>query len=299
MSGVNAGHRRVRKGATSAIAAYVQSEGGTLPSGYLEVSDRFARSGGTPLGVADGGTILGIINLKDRVKANLAERFAQLHNMAVRTVLITGDNPVTAAAIAREIGVDDILPQSTPADKLSFIKAQQSKKHVVAMSGDGSNDAPALAQADVGFVMNTGTLAAKEAGHLIDLESDPAKMLDVITIGKQLYLTRVALASFSFAFSLGQGLAVLPALFSWFPVIRPLNLLGIEEPRTAVLAAVIWNALSTIALLRFAWWGVKLHRSPLRKLLWRYAVLYGLAGLLLPFPAIWVLGRLLEYLHLT
>ncbi len=299
MSGVNAGERRVRKGATSAIAAYVQAAGGTLPPDYQAVADRIARTGGTPLGVADGTRILGVLNLKDRVKPDLAERFARLHNIGVRSVLITGDNPITAAAIAAEVGIDDVLPQSTPADKLAFIKARQSIGHVVAMSGDGSNDAPALAQADVGFVMNTGTPAAKEAGNLIDLESNPAKLVDVIAIGKQLYLTRAAIAAFSFASSLGQCVAVLPVLFPWFVALRRINVLGLEDPRSAVLAAVIWNALSILVLLRLAWRGVNLRQSPLRNLVWQYGLIYAFVGFLLSFPTIWALSRVLEILHLT
>ena len=300
MSGVDIDGRRLRKGATEAIANFVQQEGGSVPASFLEISDRIARAGGTPLAVADGPRLLGVIHLKDIVKGGMRQRIAQLRAMGIRSVMITGDNPLTAAAIASEAGVDDFLAQATPKDKLEFIKREQGEGRLVAMTGDGTNDAPALAQADVGLAMNTGTTAAKEAGNMVDLDSNPTKLIEVVAIGKQLLITRGALTTFSIANDVAKYFAIIPAMFAaTYPALDRLNIMRLHSPQSAVLAAVIFNALIIIALVPLALRGVKYQPRDAAGLLRRNLLLYGVGGLLAPFPGIWVLDRLLAVLKLA
>src|SRR6185437_8234495 len=258
MSGVNIDGRTLRKGASQAIESFVRDLGGVIPKSFQETADRISRMGGTPLAVADGSKLLGIVHLKDIVKGGMKERIAQLRAMGIRSVMITGDNPLTAAAIAAEAGVDDFLAQATPADKLEYIKREQAEGRLVAMTGDGTNDAPALAQADVGLAMNTGTMAAKEAGNMVDLDSNPTKLVEVVAIGKQLLITRGALTTFSIANDVAKYFAIIPAVFmAMYPELGKLNIMGLHSPQSAVLAAVIFNALIIIALVPLALRGVK------------------------------------------
>src|SRR5690348_8177728 len=252
MSGVNLNGRRVRKGATDAIQKYLQETGGEIPKELQLSVETIARSGGTPLVVADGNRAMGVIHLKDVVKGGMKERFTQLRAMGIRTVMITGDNPLTAAAIAREAGVDDFLAQATPKDKMDLIRREQTDGKLVAMTGDGTNDAPALAQADVGVAMNTGTQAAKEAGNMVDLDSNPTKLIEIVEIGKQLLMTRGALTTFSIANDVAKYFAIIPAMFAGtFPVLNALNIMHLKTPESAVLSAVIFNAVIIIALIPF------------------------------------------------
>src|SRR5271170_6916906 len=299
MSGVDMDGRRLRKGATDAIIAFVREQGGVVPDNFKELSDNIARNGGTPLSVCDGSRILGIIHLKDIVKGGMKERIGQLRAMGIRSVMITGDNPLTAAAIAAEAGVDDFLAQATPADKLEYIKKEQAEGRLVAMTGDGTNDAPALAQADVGLAMNTGTMAAKEAGNMVDLDSNPTKLIEVVAIGKQLLITRGALTTFSIANDVAKYFAIIPAMFLvTYPALGHLNIMKLP-PQSAVLAAVIFNALIIIALVPLALRGVKYRPQGAAGLLRRNLLIYGVGGLIVPFPGIWVLGKLLIFLHLA
>jgi K+-transporting ATPase ATPase B chain len=292
MSGVDLDGRQLRKGAADAIAAFVRDRGGEVPPAYSEIPERIARGGGTPLAVADGPRVLGFIHLKDIVKGGMKERLAQLRVMGIRSVMITGDNPLTAAAIAAEAGVDDFLAQATPKDKLDYIKRQQGEGRLVAMTGDGTNDAPALAQADVGLAMNTGTMAAKEAGNMVDLDSNPTKLIEVVAIGKQLLITRGALTTFSIANDVAKYFAIIPAMFlSTFPALEKLNIMGLSTPQSAVLSAVIFNALIIMALVPLALRGVKYRPSTAALLLKRNLVVYGLGGLITPFPGIWLIDR--------
>jgi potassium-transporting ATPase ATP-binding subunit len=300
MSGVDIDSRMLRKGAAGAIANFIKELGGTLPEMYDATADRISRSGGTPLAVADGPRALGIIYLKDIVKDGMAERIAQLRAMGVRSVMITGDNPVTAAAIASEAGVDDFIAQATPADKLTFIKREQSEGRLIAMTGDGANDAPALAQADVGLAMNTGAMAAKEAGNMVDLDNNPTKLIEVVAIGKQLLITRGVLTMFSIATDVAKYFAIIPAMFmATYPVLARFNLMGLHSPRSAILASVIFDALILIALLPVALRGVKYRPASAASLLRRNMVIYGLGGLVVPLPGIWILDRLLTAFHLV
>jgi K+-transporting ATPase ATPase B chain len=300
MSGVDFEGRRLRKGATDAICKFVGECGGEVSSSVHELSDRISRNGGTPLAVADGKRLLGIIHLKDVVKGGMKERIAQLRTMGIRSVMITGDNPLTAAAIAAEAGVDDFLAQATPKDKLEYIKKEQSLGRLVAMTGDGTNDAPALAQADVGLAMNTGTMAAKEAGNMVDLDSNPTKLIEVVAIGKQLLITRGALTTFSIANDVAKYFAIIPAMFmATYPVLGKLNIMGLHTPQSAVLAAVIFNALIIIALVPLALRGVKYRPVGAASLLRRNLLLYGIGGIVAPFPGIWALDQLLVLLHLA
>ncbi len=300
MSGVDLDHRSVRKGATEAIVRFVKDNGGKIPSRLNEVTDRISRSGGTPLVVADGGRVLGVIHLKDVVKGGMRERFTQLRAMGIRTIMITGDNPLTAAAIAAEAGVDDFLAQATPKDKMDLIKREQAGGRLVAMTGDGTNDAPALAQADVGVAMNTGTMAAKEAGNMVDLDSNPTKLIEVVAIGKQLLMTRGALTTFSIANDVAKYFAILPAMFTvTYPVIAKLNVMGLRNPASAVLAAVIFNALIIIALVPVALRGIRYRPMGAAALLRRNLLVYGVGGVIAPFPGIWLIDRLLGILHLA
>jgi potassium-transporting ATPase ATP-binding subunit len=300
MSGVDFEGRRLRKGASEAICKFVVQESGQVPANFQEMSDRISRTGGTPLAVADGKRLLGIIHLKDIVKGGMNERIAQLRIMGIRTIMITGDNPLTAAAIAAEAGVDDFLAQATPKDKLEYIKKEQVAGRLVAMTGDGTNDAPALAQADVGVAMNTGTMAAKEAGNMVDLDSNPTKLIEIVAIGKQLLITRGALTTFSIANDVAKYFAIIPAMFmATYPALGKLNIMGLHTPQSAVLAAVIFNALIIIALVPLALRGVKYRPLDAASLLRRNLLIYGIGGILAPFPGIWIIDQLLVALHLA
>jgi potassium-transporting ATPase ATP-binding subunit len=300
MSGVDLDGRRLRKGATDAITNFVKEFGGKIPGGLLEASDQISRSGGTPLAVADGSRILGLIHLKDIVKGGMKERLDQLRKMGIRSVMITGDNPLTAAAIAQEAGVDDFLSQATPKDKMDYIKKEQTEGRLVAMTGDGTNDAPALAQADVGVAMNTGTMAAKEAGNMVDLDSNPTKLLEIVAIGKQLLITRGALTTFSIANDVAKYFAIIPAMFmATYPVLAKLNIMHLHTPQSAVLSAVIFNALIIIALVPLALRGVRYRPQGAARLLRRNLLIYGIGGIIAPFPGIWVIDQILHFLHLA
>jgi len=300
MSGVDLDHRSVRKGATESVIEFVKEHGGSIPPGLTVVTDHIARSGGTPLVVADGPRVLGVIHLKDVVKGGMRERFDQLRAIGIRTIMITGDNPLTAAAIAAEAGVDDFLAQATPKQKMDLIKKEQAGGRLVAMTGDGTNDAPALAQADVGVAMNTGTIAAKEAGNMVDLDSNPTKLIEVVAIGKQLLMTRGALTTFSIANDVAKYFAILPAMFSvTYPAIGALNVMRLHSPESAVLAAVIFNALIIIALIPLALRGVSYKPMSAAALLRRNILVYGVGGIIAPFPGIWIIDVLLGWFHLA
>ncbi len=300
MSGVDLDGRMLRKGASASIEKFIVECGGTVPDTYHETADRISRTGGTPLAVADRNRALGVVHLKDIVKGGMKERIGQLRKMGIRSVMITGDNPLTAAAIAGEAGVDDFLAQATPADKLDYIKREQREGRLVAMTGDGTNDAPALAQADVGLAMNTGTMAAKEAGNMVDLDSNPTKLIEVVAIGKQLLITRGALTTFSIANDVAKYFAIIPAMFmATYPVLTHFNIMGLRTQQSAVLAAVIFNALIIIALVPLALRGVKYRPLGAASLLRRNVLIYGIGGLIAPFPGIWIIDRFLGYLHLA
>ncbi len=300
MSGVDLDGRRLRKGATEAIIKFVKEQGGSVPANFLETSDRISRMGGTPLAVADGPRILGTAYLKDIVKGGMKERLAQLRAMGIRSVMITGDNPLTAAAIAAEAGVDDFLAQATPKEKLDYIRKEQTEGRLVAMTGDGTNDAPALAQADVGVAMNTGTMAAKEAGNMVDLDSNPTKLIEVVAIGKQLLITRGALTTFSIANDVAKYFAIIPAMFmGTYPALAALNLMRLHTPQSAVLAAVVFNALIIIALIPLALRGVRYKPQGAASLLSRNLLIYGIGGIIAPFPGIWLIDRLLVLMGLA
>ncbi|PYX55610.1 MAG: K(+)-transporting ATPase subunit B [Acidobacteria bacterium] len=285
MSGVNLDGFEIRKGAVDAIQKYLSLNGRDFPKPVREHVDQIARSGGTPLVVAEKNRgALGVIELKDVVKGGMRERFDQLRAIGIRTVMITGDNPLTAAAIAREAGVDDFLAQATPRDKMDLIKREQAGGKLVAMTGDGTNDAPALAQADVGVAMNTGTQAAKEAGNMVDLDSNPTKLIEVVEIGKQLLMTRGALTTFSIANDVAKYFAIIPAMFAGtFPVLNALNIMHLQTPQSAVLSAVIFNALIIIALIPLALRGVRYRPMPAAELLRRNLLIYGVGGIIVPF----------------
>jgi len=300
MSGVDLDGRHLRKGATEAIAQFVIKSGGSIPASLSQISDEISRNGGTPLAVADGRRVLGVIHLKDIVKGGMKERLASLRTMGIRSVMITGDNPLTAAAIAQEAGVDDFLAQATPRDKLEFIKKEQAGGRLVAMTGDGTNDAPALAQADVGVAMNTGTMAAKEAGNMVDLDSNPTKLIEIVAIGKQLLITRGSLTTFSIANDVAKYFAIIPAMFaSIYPELNKLNIMGLHSPESAVLSAVIFNAVIIIALIPLALRGVRYKPVSAGQMLTRNLLIYGLGGIIAPFPGIWLIDRLLAALHLA
>jgi potassium-transporting ATPase ATP-binding subunit len=287
MSGVDFDGREVRKGAVDAIAKYLNGFGKTVPSELEGIVESISREGGTPLVVAEDRMALGVIQLKDIIKGGMIERFNQMRQMGIRTVMITGDNPLTAATIAREAGVDDFLAQATPEDKMALIKSEQEGGKLVAMTGDGTNDAPALAQADVGVAMNTGTQAAKEAGNMVDLDSNPTKLIEVVEIGKQLLMTRGALTTFSIANDVAKYFAIIPAMFAGaFPVLNVLNIMGLRTPQSAILSAVIFNALIIIALIPLALKGVKYRPMSAASLLRRNLLIYGLGGIVVPFIGI-------------
>jgi len=299
MSGVDIDGRQIRKGATESVMEFVAEHGGAACSELTEITDRISRSGGTPLVVADGGRALGVVHLKDVVKGGMRERFEQLRAMGIRTVMITGDNPLTASAIASEAGVDDFLAQATPRDKMDLIKKEQAGGRLVAMTGDGTNDAPALAQADVGLAMNTGTMAAKEAGNMVDLDSNPTKLIEIVAIGKQLLMTRGALTTFSIANDIAKYFAILPAMFmATYPEMAKLNIMGLHK-QSAVLAAVIFNALIIMVLIPLALRGVKYRPMSAASLLRRNLLVYGVGGVIAPFPGIWLIDRLLGLLRLA
>jgi len=300
MSGVDLDGRSLRKGATEAIVQFVKDHGGKIPTDFTEMSDRISRTGGTPLAVADGAQLLGLVHLKDIVKGGMRERLEQLRTMGIRSVMITGDNPLTAAAIAQEAGVDDFLAQATPKDKMDYIKTEQAQGRLVAMTGDGTNDAPALAQADVGVAMNTGTMAAKEAGNMVDLDSNPTKLLEIVAIGKQLLITRGALTTFSISNDVAKYFAIIPAMFmATYPSLGKLNIMHLHTPQSAVLAAVIFNALIIIALVPLALRGVKYKPQGAASLLRRNLLIYGIGGIIAPFPGICAIDWILVWLRLA
>ncbi len=300
MSGVDLNGRQIRKGAADAIEAFVAKRGGQMPPAVQQTVDAVARQGGTPLVVADGARVLGVIYLKDIVKGGIRERFAELRRMGIKTIMITGDNPQTAAAVAAEAGVDDFLAEATPEAKLTLIRELQAGGHLVAMAGDGTNDAPALAQADVAVAMNTGTQAAKEAGNLVDLDSNPTKLIEVVEIGKQLLMTRGALTTFSLANDVAKYFAILPAAFvGTYPALGSLNVMGLATPASAVLSAVIFNAVIIVALIPLALRGVRYRPVGAAHLLRRHLLIYGLGGLVVPFVGIKLIDWLLVALRLV
>ena len=284
MSGLDVDGRQIRKGAAEAVGRWVKGQGGQISLEVDQIVERVARAGSTPLAVADGPDLLGVIELKDVVKEGIRERFAELRAIGIHTIMITGDNPLTAAAIAQEAGVDDYLAEATPEAKMNLIKAEQEGGKLVAMTGDGTNDAPALAQADVGVAMNTGTTAAKEAGNMVDLDSNPTKLIDIVEIGKQLLITRGALTTFSIANDVAKYFAIIPALFvATYPQLHTLNIMGLHSPETAVLSAVIFNALVIIALIPLALRGVRFRHSSAAAILRRNVLIYGVGGVIAPF----------------
>lgn len=300
MSGVNLDGRIIRKGSTDAIAAFLKENGGSLPEEVRANVEAVARSGGTPLVVAENRQALGVIHLKDIVKGGMKERFAQLRAMGIKTIMITGDNPLTAAAISREAGVDDFLAEAKPKDKMDLIKREQAGGKLVAMTGDGTNDAPALAQADVGVAMNTGTQAAKEAGNMVDLDSNPTKLIEIVEIGKQLLMTRGALTTFSIANDVAKYFAIIPAMFAGaFPVLNALNIMHLKNAESAVLSAVIFNAIIIIGLIPLALRGVKYRAKSAEALLRRNLIIYGGGGIIAPFLGIKLIDMLITALHLA
>src|SRR4029078_6169971 len=293
--GRDADGREIRKGAADAIEQWVISRGGTVPEQLAGIVQRIARAGGTPLVVAEGRHALGVIHLKDIVKGGIRERFAHLRAMGIKTVMITGDNPLTAAAIASEAGVDDFLAQATPEDKMALIKREQGNGKLVARTGDGTNDAPALAQADVGVAMNTGTQAAKQAGNMVDLDSNPTRLIEVVEIGKQLLITRGALTTFSIANDVAKYFAIIPAMFmATFPVLNALNIMRLRTPESAILSAVIFNALIIIALIPLALRGVGYRAVSAEALLRRNVLIYGVGGLIAPFGGLHIIDVMLH-----
>jgi K+-transporting ATPase ATPase B chain len=300
MSGVNMNGNQIRKGAVDAITKYLASNGSAMPPEVQASVELIARSGGTPLVVAEKGRALGVIHLKDIVKGGMRERFDQLRAIGIKTVMITGDNPLTAAAIAREAGVDDFLAEATPKDKMDLIRREQAQGKLVAMTGDGTNDAPALAQADVGVAMNTGTQAAKEAGNMVDLDSNPTKLIEVVAIGKQLLMTRGSLTTFSIANDVAKYFAIIPAMFAGtFPVLNALNIMHLRTPQSAILSAVIFNAVIIIALIPLALRGVKYRPMSAAALLRRNLWIYGVGGIIVPFIGIKLIDMLITGVRLA
>jgi K+-transporting ATPase ATPase B chain len=297
MSGIDLGGLSVRKGAADSVMRYVLDLGGSFPAELDQIVADIARSGGTPLVVAEGTAPLGVIELKDVVKPGMRARFDELRAMGIRTVMITGDNPLTAEAIADEAGVDDFLAEATPEDKMALIKAEQQGGHLVAMTGDGTNDAPALAQADVGVAMNTGTQAAKEAGNMVDLDSNPTKLIEIVEIGKQLLITRGSLTTFSIANDVAKYFAIIPAMFQGvFPALGRLNVMHLHTPRTAILSAVIFNAIIIVLLIPLALRGVKFRAQGAAQVLRRNLLIYGAGGLVAPFVGIKLIDLLITAL---
>ena len=300
MSGVDLDNRKLRKGAASEIRRFVEEEGGTWPATVGEIVDRVARAGATPLVVAEGRRVLGVVELRDIVKGGIRERFAELRQMGIKTIMVTGDNRLTAAAIAAEAGVDEFLAEATPEKKLELIRSHQKDGHLVAMCGDGTNDAPALAQADVAVAMNTGTQAAKEAGNMVDLDSNPTKLIEVVDVGKQMLVTRGALTTFSIANDVAKYFAIIPAAFATtYPVLDALNVMRLTSPESAILSAVIFNALIIVVLVPLALRGVKTRAASAAILLRRNLLLYGLGGIIVPFIGIKLIDMLLTVLGLV
>jgi K+-transporting ATPase ATPase B chain len=317
MSGVEIGDSWVRKGAVDAILNYLNGAPTTVASGSAvralrpsvsaetvrelnAIADGIAKSGGTPLAVAKDGRVLGVVHLKDIVKGGIRERFAELRRMGIRTIMITGDNPTTAAAIAAEAGVDDFLAQATPEEKLRLIRDEQANGKLVAMCGDGTNDAPALAQADVGVAMNTGTQAAREAGNMVDLDSNPTKLIEIVEIGKQLLMTRGALTTFSIANDVAKYFAIIPAMFvAFYPQLQALNIMRLATPESAILSAIIFNALIIIALIPLSLKGVRYRPIGAGPLLLRNLLIYGVGGVIVPFIGIKAIDLVVSALHLA
>jgi K+-transporting ATPase ATPase B chain len=305
MSGIDVqrpdgGMRQLRKGAVDAIRKHVETLGGSVPAEVLRAADEVARRGSTPLAVADGNAVLGIVELKDIVKAGIKERFGELRRMGIKTVMITGDNKLTAAAIAAEAGVDDFLAEATPEDKLKLIRQYQAEGRLVAMMGDGTNDAPALAQADVAVAMNSGTQAAKEAANMVDLDSNPTKLLEVVETGKALLMTRGSLTTFSIANDVAKYFAIIPAIFvSTYPQLAALNVMRLGSPSSAILSAVIFNALVIMFLIPLALKGVKYRPVGAAALLRRNLLIYGLGGLIVPFIGIKAIDLVLVAMNFT
>jgi K+-transporting ATPase ATPase B chain len=300
MSGVDLNSRQVRKGAADAIEAHIKRMGGTIPVEVRSAVDTIAKAGATPLVVADGPKVLGAIQLKDIVKGGIRERFGELRRMGIKTVMITGDNPLTAAAIAAEAGIDDFLAEATPEAKLKLIRDVQAEGRLVAMTGDGTNDAPALAQADVAVAMNSGTQAAKEAGNMVDLDSNPTKLLEVVETGKQMLMTRGALTTFSIANDVAKYFAIIPAAFATtYPALAALNIMHLATPESAILSAVIFNALVIIALIPLALKGVRYRAIGAAAVLRRHVWIYGIGGIVIPFPGIKIIDMILVALHLV
>jgi K+-transporting ATPase ATPase B chain len=299
MSGVDVEGHAIRKGAVDAVLAYAGKQT-TPPADLMPIVERIAKSGGTPLAVAKDGRILGVIHLKDIIKGGIRDRFAELRQMGIRTVMITGDNPLTAAAIAAESGVDDFLAQATPEDKLKLIRDEQGKGKLVAMCGDGTNDAPALAQADVGVAMNTGTMAAREAGNMVDLDSDPTKLIEIVAIGKQLLMTRGALTTFSIANDVAKYFAIIPAMFAaFYPQLAVLNVMRLHSPESAILSAIIFNALIIVALIPLSLRGVAYRPAGAASILRRNLLIYGLGGIIVPFIGIKAIDLIVTAIHLA
>jgi len=300
MSGVNIKDEEIRKGAAETVKNYIIEKGGNFPKECDEIVNRIARLGGTPLVVSKNNKVLGVIYLKDIIKSGIKEKFEDLRKMGIKTIMITGDNPLTAAAIAAEAGVDDFLAEATPERKLELIKEYQAKGHLVAMTGDGTNDAPALAQADVAVAMNSGTQAAKEAGNMVDLDSNPTKLIEVVKIGKQLLMTRGALTTFSIANDIAKYFAIIPPLFiSIYPVLDKLNIMHLTSPQSAIFSAVIYNAFIIIGLIPLSLKGVKYEELPAEKLLWRNILVYGIGGIIAPFIAIKLIDMFLTLIKLV
>jgi K+-transporting ATPase ATPase B chain len=300
MSGVDIAGRRIRKGAVDKVVKFVRDGGGTIPGELESMVERIAKSGGTPLVVADGSRVLGVIHLKDIIKEAIRERFARLRAMGLRTVMITGDNPLTAAAIAYEAGVDDFRAEATPETKLRLIRDEQAQGKLVAMIGDGTNDAPALAQADVGIAMNAGTQAAREAGNMVDLDSNPTKIMEVVEIGKQLLITRGALTTFSVANDVAKYFAIIPAMFLLaYPELQALNIMHLATPESAILSAVIFNALIIIALIPLALRGVQYRPVGAAGILTRNLLIYGVGGIIAPFIGIKAIDLMITAFHLA
>jgi K+-transporting ATPase ATPase B chain len=300
MSGVDFNGRKIRKGAGDSVAEWVRTRGGAIDTVVSDLLNRISAQGATPLLVADGPRVMGIVALRDVVKPGMRDRFDRLRAMGIRTIMITGDNPLTAAAIAREAGVDDFLAQATPEQKLALIRKEQEGGSLVAMTGDGTNDAPALAQADVGVAMNTGTQAAREAGNMVDLDSNPTKLIEVVEIGKQLLMTRGSLTTFSIANDVAKYFASLPAMFAaTYPALEQLNVMHLATPHSAILSAVIFNALIIIALIPLALRGVKYRPLGASRILNRNLWIYGVGGVIVPFIGIKIIDRVVVALRLA
>jgi len=305
MSGVDLNGREIRKGAMDAVTKFVESRGGKVPADARDAAEKIAKSGGTPLVVAEAApdrsaTVLGVIHLKDVVKGGIKERFIELRRMGIKTIMITGDNQLTAASIAAEAGVDDFLAEATPEAKLTLIREHQTGGRLVAMTGDGTNDAPALAQADVAVAMNSGTQAAKEAGNMVDLDSNPTKLIEIVEIGKQLLMTRGSLTTFSLANDVAKYFAIIPAAFaSTYPVLDKLDIMHLATPQSAILSAVIFNALIIVALIPLALRGVKYTPAGAEKVLRNNLFVYGFGGLVAPFPGIKLIDMILVALGLA